>query len=41
MVETIKRVKKMRLDELLKYVWDNGIEDMVVKSKWICRKEDK
>ena len=38
----IKQVKEMRLDELIKYVWDNGIEDedVVFKSKvdnkWVC-----
>lgn len=25
MLKTIKTTKKMRLDELIKYVWDNGI----------------
>ena len=32
MLKTIKVKKQMRLDELIKYIFDNGIEDKVFRS---------
>ena len=32
MIKTIKVKKKLRLDELIKYIFDNGIEDKVFPS---------
>lgn len=32
MLKTIKTTKQMRLDELIKYVWDNGIKDRKFKA---------
>ena len=32
MLKTIKTTKQMRLDELIKYIFDNGIEDKVFHS---------
>src|SRR5699024_3521471 len=34
MLKTIKTTKQMRLDELIKYVWDNGITHMTFKSNY-------
>ena len=33
MLKTIKRTKQMRLDELIKYVWENSISDKEFKSE--------
>lgn len=32
MLKTIKRTKQMRLDELIKYVWDNDIKNLTIKN---------
>ena len=32
MLKTIKATKQMRLDELIKYVWDNGIKEQKFKA---------
>ncbi len=34
MLKTIKTTKKMRLDELIKYVWDNGITNRKFKGNY-------
>src|SRR5699024_1836895 len=34
MLKTIKTTKQMRLDELIKYVWDNGITNTTFKSNY-------
>jgi hypothetical protein len=34
MLKTIKTNKQMRLDELIKYVWDNGITNTTFKSNY-------
>src|SRR5699024_3041266 len=34
MLKTIKTTKQMRLDELIKYVWDNGIRNTTFKSNY-------
>lgn len=32
MLKTIKRTKQMRLDGLIKYVWDNDIKNLTIKN---------
>lgn len=33
MIETVKTKKQMRLDELIKYVWDNDVQNEMFRSK--------